>query len=114
MLFYAIHLLGCCRFLHHLVPLRVEVLTCFLAAAVRLLFVQFVQPSADDDDSDDDASAEDNSSKYLHELPELHQASAASLDINTTRQVNRTLQQRMQLAQPRFQCVAQCMHIKTQ
>uniref|UniRef100_A0A383WJE8 Uncharacterized protein n=1 Tax=Tetradesmus obliquus TaxID=3088 RepID=A0A383WJE8_TETOB len=50
--------------------------------------LQFVPPSADDDDSDDDAAAAaaDDTSRFLHRLPELHEAPAASLDINTTRQ----------------------------
>ncbi|KAF6265931.1 hypothetical protein COO60DRAFT_1697591 [Scenedesmus sp. NREL 46B-D3] len=51
--------------------------------------LQFVAPSADDVDSDEDAAAAaaaDDNSRYLHELPQLHEAPAASLDINTTRQ----------------------------
>jgi hypothetical protein len=65
-----------------------------LAAATCPLHAQFVEPPADDVDSDDDAAAATNgSSKYLHELPQLHEAPAASLDINTTRQVSTALQQ---------------------
>jgi hypothetical protein len=51
--------------------------------------LQFIPRPADDDSEDEAAAADDGvcNSKYLHELPQLHEAPAASLDINTTRQV---------------------------
>jgi hypothetical protein len=74
--------------------LRLVILTNIHALLLCCCCLQFVPRPTDDDSDDDAAAADDDNSKYLHELPQLHEAPAASLDINTTRQVRSTPLQR--------------------